>query len=55
MAHNEHDKLDRKIAHAEVRHEELVQKLKTKLCSATHNNQEEACLQAEGAREEIDD
>ena len=39
----------------EVRCEELVEKLKKKLCSVIHMNQEEACLEVKDIREEIDD
>ena len=51
----EHDRLERKSVHVEVPREELVQKLKDELCSVVYNNQEEACLEVEGTREEIDD
>ena len=51
----EHDALERKIVHAEVRHEELVEKLKNKMCSVDCMNQEEAHLEVENISEEIDD
>ena len=46
----EHDKSNRKSAHVEVRHEELVGKLKGKLYSVACMNQEEAHLEVEDAR-----
>ena len=50
----EHNKLERKSAHVEVRCQELVEKLKNKLFSIVHMNQEKACFEVEGIREEID-
>ena len=51
----EYDKLERKSVHVEVRHEELVEKLKNKICSGIYMNQEEANLEVENISEEIDD
>ena len=44
-----------KSACIEVRHEELVDKLKGKLWSDISTNEEEACLEVEDTREWIDD
>ena len=51
MACIEHDKLNSKSVHVEVRHEELVDKLKGKLWSAISTNEEEVCLEVEDTRE----
>ena len=41
--------------HVEERYEDLVEKLKDKLYIVIYNNQEEASLEVEGTREEIED
>ena len=49
----EHDKLNRKSTHLEVRHDALVEQLKNKLCSVVCMNQREECLEVEDIRKEI--
>ena len=50
LACEEHDKLNRKIAHVEKYYETLVEELKLKICRDVFMNQDEEYLEAKDMR-----